>query len=76
MVQGQFLEKLQALGLSVIDPQGQPFDPNEADALDVSPASSPEEDNRVSRVYSRGYRMNDRVIRPARVQVARLSDEG
>ena len=75
MVQGQFLEKLQQLGLEMIDPQGRPFDPNLAEALDVTSTPDPDLDNTVSRVYSRGYRLNDRVIRPARVQVARLQDE-
>lgn len=74
MVQNQFLEKLQALGMTVIDPLGQPFNPNEAEALDVSVAETADQDDRVSRVYSRGYRLNDRVIRPARVQVARYGE--
>lgn len=72
MVHGQFLEKLQGLGLKVVDPQGKPFNPNEAEALDMSVTTDPSLDDTVSRVYVRGYRMGDRVIRPAKVQVARF----
>lgn len=71
MVQGQFLEKLMAMGLKVIDPQGKAFNPNEADALDVTLTTVEDLDQTVSRVYTRGYRMGERVIRPARVQVCR-----
>ena len=71
MVQGQFLEKLLAMGLKVIDPLGKAFNPNEADALDVTVTTVEEQDQTVSRVYTRGYRMGERVIRPARVQVCR-----
>ena len=73
MVQRQFLEKLQALGLALIDPLGRPFDPNEAEALNVSATFEENLDNTVSRVYARGYKLGDRVVRVARVEVARYT---
>lgn len=72
MVQGQFLEKLMGMGLKLIDPAGKSFNPNDADALDVTITTDEALDNTVSRVYTRGYRLGERVIRPARVQVARF----
>lgn len=73
MVQRQFMEKLQALGLQLVDPLGKPFDPNEAEALNMSMTFEEAQDNTVSRVYTKGYKLGDRVIRPARVEVARYT---
>lgn len=71
LVQGQFMEKLTELGLKSIDPLGRPFNPNEAEALDMAMTTDEALDNTVSRVYQRGFMLGERVVRPARVQVAR-----
>ena len=76
MVQSQFLEKLQGLGLEVIEPVGKKFDPNEAEAVALVPTSDPDKDDTVVDVYARGYRMNGKVIRPAKVSVAKLAEDG
>ena len=72
MVRGQFLEKLAAFGLEVIDPIGGDFDPNEAEAMNLVATSDPGEDGKVVQVHARGYRLKDRVIRPAMVGVGQL----
>lgn len=60
---------LEGEGVTPIDVVGQPFDPNVAEAvLHEETADYP--DNQVIDELQRGYRMHDRVIRPALVRVA------
>jgi molecular chaperone GrpE len=61
---------LEAEGITPIDPpQGEPFDPNvhEAVAREICPDR---QDGEIIEVVHRGYRMGDRVLRPAKVRVA------
>lgn len=71
MVQTQFLDKLQTLGLTTIEPLNQNFNPNESEAISMVQAEEESMDDKIVLVYSRGYKMGDRVIRPAKVQVAK-----
>lgn len=61
---------LGALRLEVV---GQRFDPALAEAVDVVPVSEEEQDDRVVQEVRSGWRIGDRVIRPARVRVGRLA---
>ena len=60
-------------GLTVVDPIGQPFNPDlhqaisQADAAGAAPGS-------VVQVFQKGYVLNDRLLRPALVVVARHDD--
>jgi molecular chaperone GrpE len=67
-------EALTAAGVTEISPTGDPFDPTQHEALSVLPASHVEP-NTVLEVIQKGYRMNDRLLRAAKVIVAR-SDAG
>jgi molecular chaperone GrpE len=57
-------------GLTVLDPQGQPFNPerHEAMATQESPEQAP---GTILAVVQKGYLLNGRVVRPARVLIAR-----
>ena len=57
-------------GLEVIDPKGQRFDPELHEAMTVMPAGDVDEDT-VIEVLQKGFRLHDRLIRPARVVVSR-----
>ncbi len=63
---------LEQEGVEPIEALGQPFDPNlhEAVAFDDNSAGADHTDT-VAEVYSKGYKMKDRVIRPAMVKVSR-----
>jgi len=61
---------LQDHDLEVIDPSGQPFDPEWHEAMTVAPSEELEE-NTVMEVLQKGYRLHDRLIRPAMVVVSR-----
>ena len=69
MIQNQLLEIFKALGVSVIDRVGEEFDPNLENAvMQVSDESLGE--NVVAAVLQKGYKLGDKVIRPAMVSVA------
>ena len=55
--------------LEVIDPAGQPFDPEWHEAVTVMPSGKVDE-NTVVEVLQKGYRLHDRLIRPAMVVVS------
>lgn len=66
----KFLKFLENEGVSLIDAEGKPFDPNMHEA--ISQEDSPDhESGTVIGVVQQGYRLGDRVLRPARVRVAR-----
>ena len=71
LIRDGILTKLQALGIERIDPLGQHFDPNLVEAADIEVTDDPSRDQKVVSVTRAGYRMKDRVIRPARAKVAR-----
>jgi molecular chaperone GrpE len=69
MVADELRTALARAGIEAFSPQGEPFDPNEHEAM----ASQPSEDaesGTVIEVYQQGYRLNGAVLRPARVVVA------
>lgn len=57
-------------GVIEIDPQGEPFNPELHEAM-VSQPSAEHEPNSVLQVVQKGYQLNGRLLRPARVIVAR-----
>jgi len=61
---------MQDHGLEVIDPLGQPFDPEQHEAMTVMPSAEVEE-NTVLEVVQKGFRLHDRLLRPAMVVVSR-----
>ena len=71
LVRRQFLAKLEGLGVRRIDAEGQDFDPAIHEAVSVVPVTDPAEDGKVIGVVRHGYRINDDVLRPAAVAVAK-----
>ena len=57
-------------GIKVIDPAGQPFDPNWHEAM-VAQVSADQPPNTVLNVIQKGYSLNGRLLRPARVIVSK-----
>jgi len=67
---GEMLRVLGGFGVDRVDPDaGEPFDPNEHEAVQQEVAEDMP-GQRVVRVYQAGYRMADVVIRPAKVVVS------
>ena len=69
MVHNQFLDVLKAHSAEQIPAEGQAFDPNLHEALTQVPTSEVEPMT-IVQVVETGYRLHDRVVRPARVIVA------
>lgn len=65
-----FLDTLDKFGIHPIDPAGQAFNPLQHEAISIQPASSAEEANKVLIVAQKGFTLNERILRPARVIVA------
>jgi molecular chaperone GrpE len=64
---------LERLGVTPINPQGQPFDPERHEAM-MAQESKEAPANSVLQVVQPGYELNGRLLRPARVIVARSPD--
>lgn len=65
-----FVDVLQKYGVEAIDPQGEPYDPQTAQAMSMVP--NPDvEPNTVIAVMQKGYSLNGRLLRPAMVMVSK-----
>ena len=60
---------MERFGVVEIDPQGEPFDPDLHEAMTMQP-SAEVEPGTVLTVFQKGYTLNGRLLRPARVVVA------
>ena len=70
MILDQLLSVLKESGVEPVDALGQPFDPNLHEALSQEETTDAEEGTVVQQVQC-GYKLNDRLVRPARVVVAK-----
>lgn len=64
------LKAFEKLNIHVIDPAGAPFDPAQHEAV-MAQESATAEPNAVLQVVQRGYELGGRLLRPARVIVAK-----
>ena len=71
LVARQFIQTLEGMGLERHDPTGETFDPATMNALAVVPVTDPALVNKVVVTIQPGFRLGDREIRPALVQVGR-----
>lgn len=69
----QFKDVLTSEGVEEIQAEGQQFDPKLHEATEVQEGQN---DNMIVKVTRKGYKLNDKVIRPAQVTVERKSDSG
>ena len=69
MIYAQMIESLKNLNVSEINPIGNPFDPEEHNAV-MHVEDDTVEENTVVEVLRKGYKLGDRVIRFAMVKVA------
>lgn len=60
---------LERVGISEVDPEGEPFDPEMHEAMSMMPSRNTEPGS-VAQVIQKGYALNGRLLRPARVIVA------
>jgi molecular chaperone GrpE len=79
MILKQLVTVLEKFGVKDFTAVGQPFDPNKHEAM-VHQESSEHEENSVISEFQKGYYLNDKLLRPAMVAVAKkpaeISEEG
>jgi molecular chaperone GrpE len=69
LVQSQLFDILRRFGITRIDPTGEPFDPAMHEAVQQQPRSNVAPGT-VIQVLEPGYRLHERILRPAKVVVA------
>ena len=69
MIFNNFTDALKKIGVETIDPVGQEFDPNVAQAINQVEDENFGE-NTVCQVFQKGYKLGDKIIRYAMVVVA------
>lgn len=70
MIAKQFMDTLAKYGLKKVKAEGEIFDPNFHEALAQMPAPE-KKDMEIIQVHQNGYKLNDRLIRPSKVVVAK-----
>jgi len=65
-----FTNSLQKFNVKQLNPVGEPFDPQQHEAMSMVPAPDAEP-NSVVAVVQKGYTLNDRLVRPAMVVIAK-----
>lgn len=70
----QLLDTLKKCGMEEIEALGKEFNPNEHEAITQVPTDEVEPD-KIAFVAQKGYKMGDRVIRPALVGVAKKKED-
>jgi len=73
-IAGSFQSALANAGVEPLESVGEEFNPELHEAVDTEETDA-EMDGRVIEEYSRGFRMGDRLLRPARVKVGRAAKE-
>jgi molecular chaperone GrpE len=75
LTQKEFLSVLNKFGVTVIESLGQPFDPAQHQAM-LQVETDDQEENTVVEEFQKGYLLNNRVLRPALVSVAKNTKQG
>lgn len=70
MTETNMLQTLSKHGLERFDPEGEKFNPNEHEATFMTPIPD-KEDNTVFHVQQKGFKLNGRVLRAAKVGVVK-----
>src|SRR5262245_4592614 len=74
LIHKQFKDALSKLGLEPVEALGQTFDPHVHEAV-TTEATDRHKENTVIEEFQRGYKIGDRLLRPAKVKVASSPDE-
>ena len=70
-IRRKFDETLKSLDIEEINPVGEPFDPNVAEAVMQVEKTEGVESDTVKQVFEKGYKLKDKIIRYAKVSVVK-----
>lgn len=68
-IYGQLVGVLEKHGVKQIGAIGEAFDPNMHESMETVPTEQKEFSHTIEKVIQKGYKLGDRIIRPARVKV-------
>ncbi len=68
-IYAQFNNVFEEYGVKPVGVEGEVFDPNMHESIDMVQTENQDQDHTVANVIQKGYKLGDRVIRPARVNV-------
>ncbi len=71
-IHGQLKTVFENNGIVEISPLGDTFDPNKHNSIELVDTDDEQKDDTVVEVVQKGYMLNEKVMRPARVKVARF----
>lgn len=73
LVRDQFFQAMDQFGVERFAPLGEPFDPNQHDAVGMVPVDDPAQHKRVIEVHKPGFRAGETILRPAVVLVGQAA---
>ncbi|MFN4181080.1 MAG: nucleotide exchange factor GrpE [Candidatus Paceibacteria bacterium] len=68
-IYAQMQSVFEEYGVKAVGEEGEAFDPNIHEPVEMLPTDKKEDDHKVANVIQKGYKLGDRVIRPARVNL-------
>lgn len=74
LIQGQFKDLLARYGVETVETKDREFDPNVHEAV-MRVQGTAENNNKIVEEFERGYILNGRLLRPAKVSVAKNTNE-
>lgn len=74
-IYNQLLSVLTNNGVSEVNPAGEEFNPSIHEALEMVETDNKKDDHKILSVVQKGYKMGDKVIRPAKVKVANYTEQ-
>ncbi len=74
LIINEFKKILATEGLQEIDPCGQIFDPYISEAIEMVETENKDENNIVAETVSKGYKLKDVVVCPAKVKIKKLKE--
>lgn len=73
-IYSQLLSVMTANGIAQLNPLNEEFNPNVHDAVDVIETDDLKKDGKILEVIQKGYTLNGKVIRTAKVKIGKLKD--
>lgn len=75
LVSKRIEEILKKYGIEEIEAENKPFNPNYHEALEIESSDAHSEDT-VTKVYQKGFRLDDHIVRSAKVRVSKPAPSG
>ena len=73
-IQNLILKTLKQHGLEELNPLGEPFDPAKHEAVAMQPTTDKGQDHKILDVLQKGYILNGKILRPAKVKVGEFTN--